>query len=349
MKRFALIPVLLLSLTALTNHTYAQNEFGELDDPREELRWYEVEVLVFSQNQDPNTASELWRTDIKLSYPTNWVELIGMPQEPTPELAADLQDPSQQDPAETEIATQAAAQPIFDPLRDIAFHVLPVDELKLNDQGKRLQRRNHKILFHQAWRQRFVRNNPEPPSILIRGGEKFGDHYELEGSISLSYRRWLHVETNLWRTWFARNHGQETPNWPSLPPQPNQVNSIFASNMGAIDGDQRPFNSGIAGSNNLRGTNAPSSNNRINWSNDSSWQFQPLTSQYDNILSQPFVAEHMVLMRENRKVNRSDEVHYLDHPQLGMLVRFTRYDPPQPPRPAANMQQQINQALGITN
>ena len=62
------------------------------------------------------------------------------------------------------------------------------------------------------------------------------------------------------------------------------------------------------------------------------------------------MTEYIVLMQESRKVTRSEEIHYIDHPLMGMLVYFTRYEPPLPDNSQSELQQQqLNQMLGIPN
>lgn len=363
-SHYLLFP-LLASIQVLIN-TQAQAQ----TNVEQESRWYEVEVVVFARSQEPGTASELWRSDIQLSYPSNWVELLGLPeQEPALEafgqgasVTNDTIGEALDDTTNPETPNiEGTNTPTFDPIRDIAFHVLPSEELQLKDQAKRIGRR-HQVLFHQAWRQPFIRNDEETPSILIFGGDRYDQHNELEGSIKINYRRWLHVETNLWLTWFARNYGQETENWPELPlrPYPRKIGFSSTGNSSTISAGSPEINNDVADS--AVDENATSRNGTtadvltlngelttgLSWSNDDNWQFQPLTSQYDSILDKPYVAEHMVLMQETRKVDRSGEIHYIDHPQLGILVHFTRYEPPEPESlEDTEAQEQLNQILDI--
>lgn len=307
-----------------------------------EARWYQVEVIIFGSTNDPSISPELWPHNINLSYPLNWIELKGFeePEPPTDEenaltsgengllnsddrlstgvdtnnaTTADAVDATDSDAALMDQSEQDEAP---DPLRDIAFHILPEDEFLLANEAKRLERSpNYRVLFHQAWRQPFMENDENVPAILIRGGDMYDDHYELEGTITVSLRRllseqavrrWLHVETNLWLTQFVTNYGQELESWPELPPRPNRRPHLASD----LDDDLTTVDSG--------------------W-----WQFRPQSTQYDSVLSKPYVIENIVQMKQARKVQRREELHYLDNPQMGVLVYFTQYDPPQPePEPA---------------
>ena len=298
-----------------------------------DTRWYQVEVIIFGNNSDPSISPELWRHDIKLSYPFNWIQLKGF-EEPEPEVsnaetafdtatANGAQLPNKSEPdnktmdatgnARTGIEAGDARDPnaIPDPMRDIAFHILPEDQFNLAKEAQRLKRSpNYRVLFHQAWRQPFVENDENVPAILVRGGDIYNDHYELEGSIKVSLRRWLHVETNFWLTQFATNYGQEIDPWPELPQRPNRLPEL-----------------------------APNPDEGIGSFDSGWWQFRPQNDQYENVLAKPYVIENIMLMKEARKVQRREELHYIDHPQMGVLVYFTQYEPPQPepePAPAYN-------------
>jgi hypothetical protein len=44
-------------------------------------------------------------------------------------------------------------------------------------------------------------------------------------------------------------------------------------------------------------------------------------------LEKRYVTDRVVSMRQHRKM-RSSELHYLDHPLLGLLIQITPYEPP---------------------
>ncbi len=188
-----------------------------------------------------------------------------------------------------------------DLLRD-PYYLLPASQRALERDAKAIQRSyNYRLLFHEAWRQPVV-DQPEAPSLLISAGDKFGQQHELEGTIALSVSRYLHLQTNLWFTRFTHNYGQERGNWPELPQRP----------------DQREFALATAKS-------------------PSAWQqFSPPTDDYDKILATPFLPERISILRQKRRM-RSGEVHYIDHPHLGIVILCTPYDVP-PPAAAGSVQ-----------
>ncbi len=152
-------------------------------------RWFEVELLIFAQPKSETANKEFWPSDITLEYPKNWVEL--------------------KNPNSASID-----------LRRDAFYLLPDKAHKLTAEKMQLRwSKAHRPLLHEAWRQPvFDKNNA--PSILIHAGRQYDDHRELEGSIQLSVSRYLHLQTNLWFTEFARNTDD------SVSPRPNRVTRI---------------------------------------------------------------------------------------------------------------------------
>lgn len=218
-----------------------------------EERWYQVELIVFEQGGDPQDGQENWRTDIELDYPLRWRELHD------PDAPTTVEEGSPIGESRGESGSSD----------DEAYVLLPDDQLGLNAELRRLrQGRQYRVLFHGGWRQPFVENRREP-SILIFGGEEFGDHHELEGSINLNLRTYLHIETDLWLSRFATNFGQERPPWPPLPWPPNRP--LEADQLFTID----DRGSGLW--------------HQLN---------QGREDQFDEILSQPYVVENIVGMQQ---------------------------------------------------
>ncbi len=137
-----LAPVLFL----LSNFVYAQ-------------KWYQVEVLVFTQSDSFGAETSL--PEAKLKYPLNWVELAA-----------------------------AGSNNKFTVVNKTGRRLNP-DAYTLNSTGV------YKVLYHQAWRQPGI-SPRNAPWLIVSGGKTLGDHRELEGSIRLHLSSYLHLETNLW-------------------------------------------------------------------------------------------------------------------------------------------------------
>ncbi|MGH1469940.1 MAG: CsiV family protein [Cellvibrionaceae bacterium] len=232
-------------------------------ESEESKRWYKVELIIFRQGGNPKQHVEQWNTNVKLSYPLEWASLVRQKQETT--LAPEN-----------------------------SITLLPENELLLQDEARKLQRsNNYRVLFHGAWNQGMLEKN-SGPAILIEGGELFGDHRELEGSIQLKLQRYLHITTNLWITNFATNFGQEKLNWPELPIAPNKPQK-----QSAIFADDKASNT---------------------WS-----QSDSTNSEYDSLISSPYIIENIAPIKVTRRM-RSKELHYIDHPLAGILIQFTPID-----------------------
>ncbi|MCW8194064.1 hypothetical protein F6455_04610 [Proteobacteria bacterium 005FR1] len=304
--------------------------------------WYKVEMIVFAQTPSSSEEGEIWRTDVKLDYPLNWVELMDPAQlmeriakreraaadqqhaelgvvsglesttpngEPNPAvappqtraLAADTPSEGETVPGIAEASDEEEGKEALGPVKALAektLLLLPREELSLTSEARRLSRSDQRrVLFHGAWLQPLPEDRKEP-SVLISGGERFDEHHELEGSVNIYRRTYLHIETDLWLSQFATNFGQERRPWPPLPWPPNR-------------------------------TPEPSFLFRIDDGGTGLWhQFnQTQDKDVNAILAQPYVVENVVLMQQGRRM-RSEELHYIDHPKLGLLIKITPYQPP---------------------
>jgi hypothetical protein len=85
------------------------------------------------------------------------------------------------------------------------------------------------VLFHKAWQQQMW-GEARSPSLIIRGGQSFGNHKELEGTIKIHIGRYLHVTTDLWLSEFQYTDTTQSAienysEWPQLPALPNTKNT----------------------------------------------------------------------------------------------------------------------------
>lgn len=90
-----------------------------------------------------------------------------------------------------------------------AFRTLPVEELNLRNIARRLQRSaNYRVLYHVSWRQPIVAIAQAIP-ILVQAGNRFDDYYELDGTVTISLARYLHLDTDLWFTSFLPRYSSQ--------------------------------------------------------------------------------------------------------------------------------------------
>lgn len=179
---------------------------------------------------------------------------------------------------------------------------------KLNALERRIDAQaGYRVLFHEAWRQ-YVTGEDQAPWILIEGGESYGDHRELEGSININVARYLHILTDLWFTEFQINTGQSHRQWPSLPENPlKRLERISAQ-------DSAP-SAGLGITRKIRFDDSPEGANN------------GLDTLLNDFLEAPYMPRRIYTLEQRRRM-RSNELHYLDHPRLGLLIKILPYEVP---------------------
>ncbi len=339
-----------------------QSETKEVEE-----RWYQVELIVFSRrpNGDINTP-EHKRRDVKLAYPDKWIQVQSVDEylelqqtltERQRTLAAANQFFTTDDTSletETEVEGEAvdfengqdsppieALEPDFSEDTDIqpetsaydepglplgdenleekdplvvqrealldsqAYLFLPQEQRELELQADSLRNEGYRVLFHQSWRQA-PKEHSQAPALLIQGGGQFGEHRELEGSITISIARYLHLNTDLWLSEFEANYGQgeqqsSLKGWPELPKVPSLLDKGEQFAISAVTND---------------------------WQEPSGF-FNTISSgnEYDAIIAHPYLTSQVVQLKQKRRM-RSKELHYIDHPSLGLVIKLTPYERP---------------------
>ena len=308
------------SLCAVQSVCLAQGNGG---DSNEITNWWQVEIIMFTQGSNWATTTEVWPTDIELHYPDQWQQLTPLvdPNADAPDGENKIEDAADQ--------AVAAEDDFLDPG---LLKLLPEDELQLTDMRKQLNRGRRRILFHGAWRQYMERDQEEAP-IIFAAGDQYDDHYELEGSIHLYVQRLLHFDVNLWFTEFSINTGQERRPWPELPKRPNQD----LPQNGPADSPTPLLHQRDQSPNQTQNGSLPAGTfinpnsgaiNTLDWF-DQRGNTTFYDSRYDEILSRNYVVNNLALIQEDRPM-RSNELHYIDHPLVGILVKIDRYQPPEP-------------------
>ncbi len=239
-----------LLFTLCLGHGMSLQAYGQ-----NEGRWYQVEILIFKQN-NANYDDEIWRRDLQLFYPSD-SQFLGK--------------------------------------------TLPNTTHQLGGHNYVLRKsEDYKVLFHKAWIQQMWGKN-QSPSIIIRGGENYTNHRELEGTIKIHIGRYLHVTTDLWLS-----------DYPPIP-----------FNNAALN-DESSINEG--------GLNLPNVNDLSTSIDQSSvWPtLPPLPNSDNNERTTIFDKDdqpRVITLRETRSM-RSKETHYIDHPAMGLLVRMLPVDAP---------------------
>ncbi|WP_421862261.1 CsiV family protein [Motiliproteus sp.] len=261
--------------------------------------WYQVELLVFTQPANTLEA-EYWDEKLRPSFDTNAIQLL------SPERLRDLPNRAESATA----TTDGRPTPLRQEYSDGAFVLVkPSQRLKIDDDEepiapisrKRLRQGGHRILLDATWNQP-VHDPGKNRAIAIRGGERLNNGlFELEGQLTLSLARFLHLHPNLFLSrplpadWQPRHPAALTP--------ATSVSDPVATTAEATDLNAETDSNSIAINSQTIPTQ-PSESAEINTDGY-------LTTRLD----QP------------RRMRRN-ELHYLDHPQFGLLIRLTPIEPP---------------------
>lgn len=260
---------------------------------------YKVEVIVFERKEAPTGDAERWPRDIELAYP------------------ADTQALTERQPsAEAELGFEAeGAYPA-------PYQLLPPESLSLTGRKNALGR-DYRLrpIYHQAWLQPLTGPRQSLP-VQIVGGDSFGEQRELGGTIEVSVNKFIHLDAHLWLATFERNEGQLPEPWPPLP---------------SIGGTERVNDFAF---NPTESVEFPTEDPATQRGGEStSWESQGLAGATPNQAefadqnlgvttpsAEPFLVKEIVTMNQSRRM-RTAEVHYLDHPKLGVLVQVEKYQP----------------------
>ncbi|MBN3560606.1 CsiV family protein [Aliamphritea spongicola] len=149
---------------------------------------------------------------------------------------------------------------------------------------------DYRVLFHEAWIQP-VGSTKGRHTIRITGGSILDNGlYELDGYISVDKGRYLHFRNNLFI------------NRQLTPAQSQRLIRMNQPAPEAVTEPEQPAISTVFGD-------------------------SPETTIINDIPTNNIVADFLTAQMESGRRMRRDEVHYIDHPLMGILVYITRYEP----------------------
>ena len=301
--------------------------------------WYEVEFIIFKHLAPlAETQPELWSNNLHLSYPVNWVVLQDRRlteeidfrtitlQTPNNNLTNEQQFPLNQEltnslPSQTN-STDSVSDPntpdterltkndfINKVFESYAFFY--EDKKGLEQQGRRLRNgRNFTVIQQRKWLQP-IKDKDSSPSILLEAGEKFGEFYEFSGSFKIYKGRYLHINTDIWQLSYEPNLSLEYQYSPILlPKNPSIKNQINSSE--SFSNRKNVFN-------NLNFRNSDNNNYGLP---AVGWYSFSKENPYEDA---PYIPVSAKILNESRRM-RSGELHYLDHPEFGLLIRISPVD-----------------------
>lgn len=334
-------------LAALLLWTPAQAE----EDPR----WYQVELLVVSHTDPAAARAEAWPPLPDLSYPdavrflldpariqkrlqqtpavgSSEIDELGRQHifllpETTDEQQAPLTAEPPDQPAapdiprrgslsvgatgseggEPETAPADVGMAGLDPAPEEAvaaepplptpFVQLPAAAREFRGKAAYMERTGkYRILFHQAWWQPVPAANQALALVLDHSGDD-RSYPPLQGTITLSRSRFLHLETRLW---LNTDGGYLPGDWrmPAPPLAPTSLVLVEAPPLSAMP--NRP--------------EGPAETTSAARTEEDTAPEAAATPRY------PY--RHAVMLEQQRRM-RSNEVHYIDHPLLGIVIKLT--------------------------
>ena len=177
------------------------------------------------------------------------------------------------------------------------FVILGNSEQEFRGKAAYMQRSGrYRILFHETWLQPVTERSRALPIILDQSGDT-GEWPELQGSIQLHLSRYLHLETNLW----LNTNGDYLPGSWRMPAPP----------LGPSSTTEEPQESDLYASTEESGSEPTP---------EESWQ--EASPEEAEVPGPVYPFRHAILLQQKRRM-RSTEVHYLDHPMLGVVAKLT--------------------------
>lgn len=228
-----------------------------------------------------------------------------IPAPEQPALTAGIEP--EQPPVET-VPAQLLAQP---------YELLDPSQHEFVEQARTLRRRGQRILFHGSWWSRLADEEESSAIVVDRSADPDGSAWPaLQGTIHLYRSRYLHVKLDLW----LNTMGDYLPQGWQIEAPPLPRASVHAETRNGITAD--PW------------SGAPPV--------DPATLFQPAPpddyeSGFDALApiaqtlpinegltetetSEDYPWRHAIVHRQSRRM-RSEEIHYLDHPVIGVVIR----------------------------
>lgn len=290
----------------MSQFSHAQKK-NEIEAPP----WYEIEILIFSRTQPDPEHNEYWNRYLKLDYPS---KLLTLDTKLKPSEIRYIQSTKEPDPGQGSLSSGQADPeslqiekpdliPVYPPYADLGSRdsILNSTKRRMSSSGK------FKTLYHVRWVQPLV-NRQETLPILVQAGKNYANQYELEGTVSISVSRYLHIDTNLWLSSFTKNQVLIETWW--LDAANEKPSTSLIGNYQVTEATQcdEHFSTGLNKNGNLTET-----------------EKQPgEVTEY--------IVSQIAQMKQSRRM-RSNEIHYLDHPLYGIIITAKPYELPQAPKP----------------
>lgn len=190
-------------------------------------RWYEIEVTVFTND---TVSTQITEKPLSDTATLAYLPRLRLLREATASYQVDFNNPD----ATFTDAIVAEAPLLQDPPFSAGVaHSFKIDDFKRDpfialdqrfwkltqDVQKLRAAPDHQVLWHAMWRQP-MQGSSQAPAIAVLGGEQFGAHNQLEGSIRFSDNNGrVNMDVRLWLSSFMSGSLLSTTGW-KLPAQP---------------------------------------------------------------------------------------------------------------------------------
>ena len=236
-------------------------------------------------------------------------------------------------------------EPLFKLEVPTPYRPLDRSALEFSSQARSIDRNSElELLLHTAWLQP-MRAREQSTPLLLDGLPQSGDYPRLQGSVLLYSARYLHLETRLW---LNTDGAYLDTNWRMpAPPPPLQDETLQVSEfvvelptdwLQLLQVPELSIEPGTEMSEQLRAEQMEQPGQPINTlgpiSPDTDSAQSPMAEtgpawtreQVLDSLDEPeYNYRHAVLLEQRRRM-RSGELHYIDHPMLGLVIRVSRYE-----------------------
>lgn len=259
-------------------------------------------------------------------------------------------------------ADDPAADELEEAILALPFKALERNDLEFRTQAGQLRRQGKRIMFHTAWWAPLVDAETPVTVVLDRSGDvEPQDWPALQGSLRLYRTRYLHAEFDLW----LNTNGPYLPAEWKIPPPPLAEPSFRGQNRAGEPVD--PFAapptledllpttddaglllpgplSSVEGTVDVtvEGTVDGGANVTIAEGLDVSGGARANVvdgvnsadaDQVSGVSENPYPYRHAIVHRQASRM-RGGEIHYLDHPVIGIIIRVTPADEDNPPHEA---------------
>ena len=253
------------------------------------------------------------RPDALTTPPDDLDILIAAENETDLTAMANLQ-PSQ-DPNNPQLDPNSPELDLDSPVIALPYELLDNDQLEFRAQARSLRRQGNRVLFHGSWWAMLDEADQTPALIMDRSGDMDSlDWPALQGSLQVYRSRYLHIVLDLW----LNTQGEYLPEGWQIAPPPLPPTSLRAQTLsGSTINPWAPATS----IDDLFGE-VPMPDDIESLPSSDSPDGSDIALDEDDDSAAAYPWRHAIVHRQSRRM-RSKEIHYLDHPVIGVIVKVT--------------------------